>query len=76
MQGLEAMIEKKKLYPITILRSLDRHSQKKLSNAGLVLVVDLVRRSVEELNEMTGIRTKKLKILTRDAKRICGQASN
>jgi hypothetical protein len=72
MQGLEAMIEKKKLYPITILRSLDRRSQIKLSNAGLVLVVDLVRRNVEELNEMTGIRTKKLKILVRDAKRICG----
>jgi len=71
-QGLETLIEKKKLYPITTLRTLDRHSQEKLANAGLILAIDLLRKNLEELSEITRIRVKKLRAFARDAERVCG----
>jgi hypothetical protein len=70
-QGLENMIEKMKLYPITMLRKLDGESQEKLANAGLVLLIDLIRIDTKELSKITKIPTKKLKILSEEAKSIC-----
>lgn len=69
--GLETLIERKKLYPITILRTLDKHSQDKLANAGLVLAIDLLRKDLEELNEITNIRAKKLRVFSEEAGKIC-----
>jgi len=69
--SLEIMIEEKKLYPITILRSLDRRSQDKLASVGLILAIDLIRKDMRELNQMTGIGIKKLNILVEEAKKIC-----
>lgn len=69
--GLEKFIEKKKLYPITMLRGLDKYSQEKLATAGLVLAIDLIRRDIKDLNKITGITINKLKILSKEAERIC-----
>jgi len=69
--GLEKFIEKKKLYPITMLRGLDKYSQEKLATAGLVLAIDLIKKDIKELNKLTGINIKKLKSLVEMAKRIC-----
>ncbi len=71
-QGLEVLVEKKKLYPITILRTLDRHSQKKLANAGLILAIHLLRKDLEKLSEIAKIRLKKLEKFSREAEKICG----
>jgi len=70
-QGLEYLIEKNKLYPITMLRDLDAESLEKLANVNLVLVKDLVRISVKELSEVTKINKNKLKILSDEAREIC-----
>jgi len=71
-QGLEVIIEEKKLYPITILRSLDENSQRKMARIGLILAIDLIRKDTRELNRMTGIGMKKLNILVEEARKICG----
>jgi hypothetical protein len=71
-QGLEYLIEKNKLYPITMIRSLDSESLEKLATAGLVLIKDLVKIDIKELSEVTKINKNKLKILSDDARSICG----
>ena len=71
-QGLEYIIEKNKLYPITMLRSLDTESLEKLANANLVLIKDLVNANIKELSELTKINKNKLKILSDEAIDIYG----
>ena len=70
-QGLEYLIEKDGLYPITMLRKLDADSQEKLASVGLVLAKDLIRIPIKELSEMTKITKNKLKILSEEARSIC-----
>jgi hypothetical protein len=70
-KGLETLIEKKKLYPITILRSLDKHSQKRLSDADMVLAIDLLKGDLESLSDSTGIRLKKLRKFADEAEKVC-----
>ena len=62
------MLESKKLYPVTILRSLDIDSQVKLSEAGLLLCNDLAETEIGKLNRLTKISINKLRILTGDAR--------
>ena len=68
--GLRDLMEKKKLYPITMIRNLDRYSQEKLASSGLVLIKDLTEISIKDLNKITKIPVKKLKILVKEAERI------
>lgn len=70
-QNLRTMLEAKKLYPITSMRSLDPDSLNKLSEAQMMLCKDLVAHGAEELARMTGISEKKLRILQGEAKLIC-----
>ena len=68
--NLREMIEKKKLYPITMLRKLDRESQEKLAGSGLVLIKDLTEISIKDLNKITKIPVRKLKSLCEEAGKI------
>ena len=70
-QGLQYLIESKKLYPVTMLRDLDTDSLDKLASVNLILVLDLLRIPLKELNKITKISLKKLKILVDEAKKIC-----
>lgn len=69
--GLEKLIEKKKLYPITILRTMKRRSQKKLGDFGLILAKDLLRKDLKKLSDKTKIRLKNLEKFSREAEEIC-----
>jgi hypothetical protein len=71
-QNLRSMLEEKKLYPITVMRTLDPDSLQKLSEAQLMFCKDLVNEGIEDLNKMTGITPKKLRTLQEEAVRICG----
>jgi len=70
-QGLGYLIEKNKLYPITMLTRLDADSLERLANVNLVLVKDLVRISIKELSESSKIPKNKIKILSEEARGIC-----
>ena len=66
--SLSKMIESKKLYPITMVKSLDKDSQEKMSKAGLILALDLTRKNIDELNRLTRISKKKLTKFIDEAK--------
>lgn len=67
-ENLKEMLEKKKLYPITVLRKLDSYSQKRLASAGLMFCKDLIQRDISELKNLTRIPTNRLKILIQETK--------
>ncbi|OGI12268.1 hypothetical protein A3K64_03000 [Candidatus Micrarchaeota archaeon RBG_16_36_9] len=69
--SLETLIEDKKLYPITMIRSLDADSIDRLSSASLVLALDLLRIPLRELNKITKIPLRKLQIFSDEAKKVC-----
>lgn len=69
--SLKMMLDEKKLYPITALRTIDRISQEKLADAGLMFCKDLIRNRMEKL-EQTGINRRKLKELIAEAETVCG----
>lgn len=69
--SLKRMLDEKKLYPITILRTIDMDSQEKLSAAGFMFCKDLIRNGMEKL-EQTGINRRKLKELITEAETVCG----
>lgn len=69
--SLKAMLEEKKLYPITALRSIDRDSQEKLAAAGLMFCKDLVRTKMEKLEQL-GLSRRKLKEMIKEAEVLCG----
>lgn len=57
---LPAWIDDKALYPITVLRSLDRYSQSAFARAGLLLVRDLIRIKPEKLCALTKLSRRKM----------------
>ena len=52
-ESLERMIEGKKLYPATILRSVGSHEKGQLFQSGIILVKDLLGYGSEELEKVT-----------------------
>ena len=71
-EGLQAMIENKKLYPITVLRTLDRDSLGKLAESGLMLCKDLLERSPSEISSSSGVSERKVRALAQEAKGVLG----
>jgi len=67
--GLEIMIEKRKLYPITVL-PLDSETLEKFSNARMMLLKDLFKYKPDELSERTGIEKRKINELISIANKI------
>jgi hypothetical protein len=69
-QGLEYMIESKRLYPITMLRDLDQDTLAKMSSASFILALDMLRVPISEINRITKVPLKKLKALYEEAKEL------
>jgi len=70
--GLEQMIEEKKFYPITLLRSLDKGIEEKLGNSGIVLLKQLVEIDIDELWRRARVQKDKLENLVKRAREILG----
>ncbi len=68
--SLKKMLDEKRLYPITILRTMDRDSQEKLAAAGFMFCKDLIRNKIEKLKQ-TGLSRRKLKELISEAEILC-----
>lgn len=69
-ESLEYLIEKKKLYPITVLPALTRRSKEVLVSNNLMLVKDLLRYSLSELTHLIGLRPDSAKGLKDQAERL------
>jgi len=68
--GLEYLIENKKLYPITILRSLDRASKEILFSKNIILCQELISTKKEILKQKTMLKEQKLTSLINEANSI------
>jgi len=68
-RSLERIIEEKKLYPITILKNLDRKTQERFGDRGIILLKQLLEKDVEKLWKKTKISKIKLKKMIDNAKR-------
>jgi len=71
--GIAEIVERKKLYPITVLRSLDPHTQKMFAQAGLMLCRDLVKLEEHQLKDIAAISYNKAIIIREEAREICSQ---
>lgn len=69
-KSLNYLIEDKKVYPITILKHLDKISGKRLFSQNIILANQLLSQGVERLNFRTGIAKNKLNELIKEAKLI------
>lgn len=69
---LEFMIESKGLYPVTILKTVDKRSKLRLFSANMILAKDLVNNDFSLLSTKTGISRNKLKEIVAEAKHFYG----
>ena len=71
-ESIEKLLEKKKLYPITVLRNVSRNEKQALINAGFVFCRDLLKENPKIISEITGIKLKKINEIIKEAEKILG----
>ncbi len=64
---LRIMIQKKKVYPVTYIKGLNKELREKLSNAGIILLKHLVTEKLENIKRKTGIPKKNIESLAKKA---------
>lgn len=69
--SLQELIEEKRLYPITILRSVDKKAKDRFAGAGLMLAKDLLKHERKGLSTKTGLSGKKLDNIFAEVEGIC-----
>ncbi|MBI5740122.1 MAG: restriction endonuclease [Nitrospirae bacterium] len=69
--SLEKMIEDKKLYPVTILSSLNSFQIRKLSKQQLVLMKDLAQADVRDIRRLLSISENRAAELIQQASELC-----
>lgn len=69
-KGLEKLIGDKKLFPITMLRTLDRDSRNQMAASNLMLIKDILETDIKEIHKITNIKIRKLKQFIEEAKGI------
>lgn len=71
-RGLEHLIEKEKLYPVTILPSFKGYLKEIFAQKGKILVLDLLDSPVEKISEKLGVRKEEIRKLVEEAKILLG----
>ncbi|MBI2044334.1 restriction endonuclease [Candidatus Pacearchaeota archaeon] len=67
-ESLRDLIEEKKLYPLTVLNSLNHDINWKLSNAGIFLTKDLVEMDFDKLKSKTKIQENVLRKIVEESR--------
>ncbi len=70
-KNLQELIAEKKLYPVTILKSINRIIKERLSQAGIVLARELTDSNLEELKIKTNLPESILTKIIREAQTVC-----
>ncbi|MEM2864359.1 MAG: restriction endonuclease [Candidatus Bathyarchaeia archaeon] len=68
--SLQRMIERRDLYPVTILKNIRLEEADRLSRMDLVSLNDIAKRSLGELHRVTGIPEERLSIIKMEAESI------
>ncbi len=66
-EGLEKLVEKRKLYPITMLSTIRRTSMEKLAEQNLMLVKDILKRTPLELSKLLDMKKGRAKEIAKEA---------
>jgi transcriptional regulator NrdR family protein len=74
--NLQDFVEKPKMYPITIMTDLTTEEKRRLIDNGIVLTFDLIKISVDELEEKYLIDKNRAQTIKRDAELICNSNGN
>jgi|APSaa5957512622_1039677.scaffolds.fasta_scaffold15647_5 hypothetical protein len=69
-KSLQELIEKKQLYPITIIKSMENNIKEKLSDLGIIITKDLLNYDFNELKSKTGFSEKILNQIIKEAKEV------
>ncbi|MFH1500401.1 MAG: ATP cone domain-containing protein [archaeon] len=69
-ESLQSLIEKKKLYPVTLLKSVGKYEKECFASANILLVKDLLTYKAGDLLRKTKIQRSKLDKIILDAKRL------
>jgi len=69
--SLQKLIMKKRLYPITILRSINSDIKEKLSQANIILAKDLIDLNLDELKRKTMLPENVLMRIIKEAREVC-----
>ena len=69
-RGLEMLVTEHKLYPITLLKGMDKDTAIRLADHGVILLKQLVCADEERLSERSGVPKTRLKDLTAKAEEI------
>lgn len=69
-ESLQELIEKKNLYPITLLKSVNNFIKWRFSEIGFLFVKDLIEHDFQELKEKTKIPDSILRNLVEEAKQV------
>jgi len=70
-ESLEYLIEKKGLYPITVLSGLSKYVKERLAQERIILAKDLLKYSVNDLVSLTGLRPAAIEKLQEEVKQLC-----
>jgi hypothetical protein len=70
-ENLQKLIESKKLYPITILRSVNNFVKERLFYSGITMVKTLIETDIQTLKQRTRLKDHELKKIIQEAKQIC-----
>ena len=70
-ESLQELIEKKNLYPITILKSVNNNIKTKLSKAGIMLAKNLINYDLNELKKKIKLPENVLKKILDECKGVC-----
>jgi Holliday junction resolvase len=70
-ESLEYLIEKKKLYPITILPLLTKYIKEKLVEGQILFIKDLLKYSLSDLVQITGLQLNIAEKLQTQARELC-----
>ncbi|MFH0830138.1 MAG: ATP cone domain-containing protein [Candidatus Aenigmatarchaeota archaeon] len=73
-ENIQFMLERKMLYPVTVIRNIDKLTLQKLADAELMFCSDLLV-STKELFRKTGIKENRLAQLQQIAKSVCQKQS-
>ncbi|MDP2628966.1 MAG: ATP cone domain-containing protein [Nanoarchaeota archaeon] len=71
-ESLRELIEKKRLYPVTILKSLKPRIKERLYNSKILIAKDLLKYSPEELRQKTRLPEKEIKEILRKVREVVG----
>ncbi len=70
-ENLQKLIGAKKLYPITILRTVNKFVKQRLFYSGITMVKTLVKTDLATLKRRTRLKEPELKKIIQEAKQIC-----